>query len=109
MNLRRLTSALVLVLGALALGCGGDESDEQPTTPDWQPSERIPVVSDHWWAEAVERPCEETADCRSDERCQLVRLSSCRSGCPEGETAEVCVPDDWQGEEALTYSPPRPD
>jgi hypothetical protein len=89
---RKLVVALFAALG-LALGaCGGDDA-ERRTTPDWQPSERRPSVSQRWWWEPVERPCEEDADCREGERCQHMRLSSCES-CPPGEVAQICVPRD---------------
>jgi hypothetical protein len=109
--MRGLTLSFVFLLGAACLvaACGGDDGDQRRTTPDWQPSERLPVVAQHWWGDPVERFCEETTECRRGERCRPVRLSSCREGCPEGETARVCVPDDWEGEQALRYPTPRPD
>lgn len=106
---KRVSLALMILFGLALVACGGDDSERRRTTPTWQARERIPVVAQHWWGEAVERTCEETTDCRSGERCRHVRLSSCERGCPEGEDARVCVPEDWEPGEALTYTPPRPD
>ena len=92
--------AALLVATGLALGgCGGDEGSQQRTTPDWQPSERLPTLSQRWWWEPVERPCEEDSDCPNGERCQLMRLSTCPQ-CPPGEMAEICVPRNQSGRRA---------
>ncbi len=82
--------ASLLCVGALALGaCGGDESNRRDIS--WHPDDRLPGHTRHWWWEATERACEEDSDCRSDERCQLMRLGTCPT-CPRGEDHEICVP-----------------
>ena len=60
----RLVSLLVVLLSLLALACGGDDADRRRTTPDWEPSQRVPTSSERWWAEPVERYCEEDRECR---------------------------------------------
>ncbi len=103
----RLTLPLIILLGLSALACGGDDSEaRQRTTPTWQARDRLPVVAQHWWGQPVERYCDDTTDCEAGQRCQRVRLSSCRDGCPRGEDALVCVPRDWHGDEALSYETP---
>lgn len=97
-------AGLVLALG-LALGaCGGGE--QQQRTADWQPRQRIPSASEHWWWAPVERACEEDDDCESGESCQAMRLGTC-AGCPRGETAHVCVdPDDEAPQQGRQASSP---
>ncbi|HJL15518.1 MAG TPA: hypothetical protein RMH99_07685 [Sandaracinaceae bacterium LLY-WYZ-13_1] len=89
----KLLAALALAAGLAFAGCGGDDGDQQRTTPEWEPSERLPSFSQRWWWEPVERPCEEDDDCREGETCQWMRLATCES-CPPGERARICVPRD---------------
>mgnify|MGYP001628086446 CR=1 FL=1 len=86
----RLVSLLVVLLSLLALACGGDDADRRRTTPDWEPSQRVPTSSERWWAEPVERYCGEDRECRQEETCQQVRLGTCPR-CPRGEDARICV------------------
>lgn len=84
--------ATLLCLGALALGACGGESQNRPEIT-WRASDGLPLYTSHWWWEAPERACEEDDDCRSGERCQLMRLGTCPA-CPRGEDARVCIPRD---------------
>lgn len=97
--LRRVLAALLVTASIALVACGGDES-QQPTTPEWQPTQRTARVSRGWWSEPVERYCEEDHQCHADERCQLMRLGTCPR-CPRGEDARICVPRDGsQGAQA---------
>lgn len=92
-GLGKILAALVVAAGLALGGCGGDEGSQQRTTPEWEPDERLPAMSQRWWWEPVERPCEEDSDCPNNQRCQTMRLSTCPQ-CPPGELAKVCVPRD---------------
>lgn len=90
-GLSKVLATLAVAVGLALGGCGGDDSSAQRTTPTWQPDERLPAMSQRWWWEPVEQPCEEDSDCPDGQRCQLMRLSTCPE-CPPGELAEICVP-----------------
>jgi hypothetical protein len=84
-------TGLLLALGLMLGACGGGEAQQR--TADWQPHQRIPRASEHWWWTPVERACQEDGDCDDGESCQPMRLGTCE-GCPRGETARVCVGED---------------
>ena len=81
---------VALLLAGLLLGaCGGGEQERR--TPDWRARERASAsLTQRWWWEPVERPCEENDDCENGETCQLMQLGTCPN-CPRGEDAKICV------------------
>jgi hypothetical protein len=79
------TSALIALAALAIAACGSSPPPDDP----WQASARVLNVSDRWWWEPNEVPCEEDDDCWPGESCQSMRLATC-TGCPTGESAGVC-------------------